>query len=138
MPNEARSAVIRPAEQQVADRGGGNRTIPLVTPARGARQMMNGITDIAPCGAIPEHFHNCEESVIVLQGSGVAVIDGVEHPVGPGDTSWISAGLPHYFRNPSAEEELRIFWTYASPEPTRTLVATGETRPVAAEHTGAP
>jgi quercetin dioxygenase-like cupin family protein len=87
MSNEARSAVIRPAEQQAADRGGGNRTIPLVTPARGARQMMNGITGIALGGAIPEHFHNCEESVIVLQGSGLAVIDGAEHPVGPGHTS---------------------------------------------------
>jgi hypothetical protein len=29
---------------------------------------------------------------------------------------------------------MRIFWTYASIEATRTLVATGETRPVAAEH----
>jgi hypothetical protein len=46
MSNEARSAVIRPAEQQAADRGGGNRTIPLLTRARGARQMMNGITGI--------------------------------------------------------------------------------------------
>ncbi len=134
MPSEARSAVIRPSEQQAADRGGGNRTIPLVTPSRGARQMMNGITAIAPGGAIQAHYHNCEESVIVLDGRGVAVIDTEEHPVGPGDTSWIAAGVPHYFRNASATDTLRIFWTYASPDATRTLVATGDTRPVAAEH----
>lgn len=136
MPSEVRFAVIRPSEQQAADRGGGNRTIPLVTPARGATQMMNGITAIAAGGAIPAHFHNCEESVVVLEGRGVAVIDGVERPVGPGDTSWIAAGVPHYFRNASGMEVLRIFWTYASADATRTLLATGETRAVAAEHRG--
>ena len=128
------AAVIRPADQPVADRGGGNRTIPLVMPGTGARQLINGMTIIAPGGAIGEHFHDCEESVIVLEGSGVAVIDGTEHPVGPGDTSWIPPGLRHYFRNVSTVEPLRIFWTYASITATRTLVASGETRPVAAEH----
>jgi len=87
MPTRPRAAVIRPAEQPVADRGGGNRTTPLVMPGTGARQLSNGITTIAPGGAIG------------LDGQGVAVIDDVEHPVGPGDTSWIPPGLPHYFRN---------------------------------------
>lgn len=129
-----KAAVIRPAEQPVADRGGGARTIPLVTPRTGARQLINGITMIAPGAAIPHHFHNCEESVIVLDGRAIAVIDGQEHAVGPGDTSWIPAGVPHFFRNPSETEGLRIFWTYASIDATRTLVKTGETRAVAAEH----
>lgn len=129
-----RAAIIRPTEQPVADRGGGARTIPLVTPATGSTQMINGITMIAPGAAIPEHFHNCEESVIVLLGQGLAVIGGQEHQVGPGDTSWIPAGLPHYFRNPSEVDPLHIFWTYASVDATRTMVATGQTRPVAAEH----
>lgn len=127
-------AVIRPAEQPAADRGGGNRTIPLVTLRSGARQMLNGITVIAPGGAIPEHFHDCEESVIVLDGAGVAVVGGARHQVGPGDTTWIPPGLPHFFQNASATAGLRIFWTYASATATRTLTATGETRPVAAEH----
>ncbi|MDT7951570.1 MAG: cupin domain-containing protein [Acetobacteraceae bacterium] len=131
---DVQGVVIRPAEQPVADRGGGNRTIPLVMPRSGAKQLINGITAIAPGSTIGEHYHDCEESVIVLEGHGVAVIDGAEHPVGPGDTSWIPPGLPHFFRNVSATEPLRIFWTYASVTATRTLVATGETRPVAAEH----
>lgn len=129
-----KAVVIRPADQPVADRGGGNRTIPLVMPGTGAQQLINGMTIIAPGGAIGEHFHDCEESVIVLEGNGIAVIDGAEHLVGPGDTSWIPPGLRHYFRNASTVETLRIFWTYASVTATRTLVATGETRPVAAEH----
>ncbi len=133
-PIDRQAAVIRPADQPVADRGGGNRTIPLVMPGVGARQLINGITIIAAGGAIQEHFHNCEESVIVLEGAGIAVVGGAEHSVTAGDTSWIPPGLPHYFRNASATEPLRIFWTYASVTADRTLVATGETRPVAAEH----
>ena len=144
MPTENRTAaVIRPADQPVADRGGGARTIPLVTPGTGSRQLINGITMIAPGAAIPLHYHDCEESVIVLdceesvivlEGQAIAVIDGTEHAVGPGDTSWNSPGVPHFFRNPSDTAPLRIFGTYASITATRTLVATGQTRPVAAEH----
>ncbi len=135
-PSEAapKAAVIRPGDQPVADRGGGNRTIPLVMPGIGARQLINGITIIAPGGAIGEHFHDCEKSVMVLDGAAIAVINGTEHPARPGDTCWIPPGMAHYFRNALTTEALRIFWTYASATATRTLVATGETRSVAAEH----
>lgn len=130
----AESAVLRPAERPMADRGGGARTIPLVTPGCGAREMLNGITIFDPGAAIGLHFHDCEESVMVLEGDAIAVLDGVEHRLGAGDTTWIKAGVPHFFRNASGSQPMRIFWTYASVEATRTLVATGETRPVAAEH----
>ena len=127
-------AILRPADLPVADRGGGARTVALVTPRTGSRQMLNGITTIGPGAAIPLHYHNCEESVLVLEGEAIATVDGVEHALRADDLSWIPAGVPHFFRNPSASATLRIFWTYASPTATRTLVATGETRPVAAEH----
>src|SRR5512138_575611 len=130
----ATSAVLRPSELPMADRGGGARTIPLVTPASGSTQLLNGITIFEPGAAIGQHFHNCEESVMVLEGEAIAVLDGVEHRLGAGDTTWIQANGPHFFRNASATQPMRIFWTYASIEATRTLVATGETRPVAAEH----
>lgn len=130
----ARAAVVRPHEQPVADRGGGIRTIPLVTPGRGARQIINGITIFPPRAAIPLHFHNCEESVMVLEGDAVAVIDGAEHRLKPGDTTWIAANVHHCFRNASDVAEMRILWTYASIDATRTLVETGETRAVASEH----
>lgn len=131
----ADAAILRPSELPMADRGGGARTIPLVTPSIGSTQLLNGITIFGPGAAIGEHFHDCEESVMVLEGDAVAVFGGVEHCLQPGDTTWIPAGMPHYFRNASSAAEMRIFWTYASVTATRTMVATGETRPVAAEHT---
>lgn len=131
---ETRAALFRPSEIPAADRGGGNRTIPLVTRRAGATQLINGITVIAPGSAIQRHFHNCEESVMVLSGEGVAEVAGEEFPVHAQDTTFIPANLPHRFRNASATEPLTIFWTYASVEATRTLVDTGETRSVDSEH----
>jgi putative monooxygenase len=130
----AQPAILRPAELPATDRGGGNKTIPLVTPRVGSRQMLNGITAIAPGQAIGLHAHNCEESVIVLEGQGLVELDGVDHPVGTFDTTWVPAGVPHRFKNTSDAQPLRIFWTYASPGATRTLIATGETHSIASEH----
>ena len=87
-----------------------------------------------PGAAIPEHFHNCDESVLILRGSAVAHIDGHTYRVGTGDTSFIPAGIPHYFQNASDTEELHIFWTYASIHADRTIVATGITTRIDEEH----
>ncbi|HEX2724607.1 MAG TPA: cupin domain-containing protein [Beijerinckiaceae bacterium] len=130
-------AVLRPDKLPVTERGGGARTVQLVTAALGSKEMLNGITSFQGGAAIPLHSHNCEESVIVLEGSAVFEIGGVEHELGRYDTTWIPPDVPHRFRNASATEPLRIFWTYASVTATRTLIATGETRSIASEHAGA-
>lgn len=130
----SRPAILHPAAQPVKDRGGGIRTTPLVTAAIGSTQMLNGITTLDPGAAVPPHFHNCEESVLVMSGQAIATIDGVEHALVPGDTSWIPAGIPHFFRNVSDSEPMAIFWTYASIDATRTIVATGITTRIDEEH----
>ena len=66
------AAILRPDELPSVDRGGGNRTIPLVTRATGSDQMLTGMTMIGPGSAIPWHFHNCEETVLVLEGEAFA------------------------------------------------------------------
>ena len=128
----ATHAIIREADRPRIDRGGGAATVQMTTAAAGARGLMNGFTDLPPGGGIPLHWHDVEEAVLVVAGDAVAVIDGVEHSAGPGDTVWVAAGVPHCFLNRSARP-VRIFWTYASAAATRTLAETGETRPVAAE-----
>ena len=126
--------ILRPAELPASDRGGGNKTIPLVSGKIGSKQILNGITSIAPGAAIGLHTHNCEESVIVIEGQAVVELDGVDHALGTFDTIWCPANVPHRFKNPSSEKPLRIFWTYASIDATRTLVATGETHSIGSEH----
>ncbi|MDF3313510.1 cupin domain-containing protein [Rhodococcus sp. T2V] len=128
------AAVLRSSEITPRQRGGGARTIPLVSQQVGGKDFLNGITMFGPGAAIPEHFHNCDESVLIIRGSAVAHIDGIEHPVTVGDNSFIPAGIPHFFRNASDTDELHIFWTYASVDANRTIVATGATTRIDEEH----
>ena len=130
----ASAAILRPERLQAIDRGGGARTTPLVTQGVGSTSMLNGITEFQPGASIPMHSHNCEESVMVLDGECIAVMDGIEHVLGPNDTTFIPGGVPHRFINASKTHNARIFWTYASVDATRTMIATGETRPVSTEH----
>ncbi len=126
--------ILRPSERPTNERGGGARTTPLVTRACGSTSLINGITAFEPGAAIGMHFHNCEESVMVLEGDAIAEIDGVQHRLSAGDTTWIPSNLPHRFINASDSAPMRIFWTYASIDATRTMVATGDTRTIDAEH----
>ncbi|MBV6657513.1 MAG: cupin domain-containing protein [Devosiaceae bacterium] len=116
------------------NRGGGNATTPLVTRASGTRQMLSGTTTIAPGGAIPLHTHNCEECIVVLDGWGYFDIDGEATRIERHDAGWVPEEVPHRVRNGSDTEPMTILWVYASVDATRTLVETGETRPVSAEH----
>ena len=55
---------------------------------------------------------------MVTTGRAVAHIEGVAHDVTVGDTSFIPAGVRHYFENASSTEEMHIFWTYSSVDAT--------------------
>ncbi|MGF6177986.1 cupin domain-containing protein [Ensifer sp. 4252] len=121
-------AILRRGDVQSIDRGGGARTTPLVTRRCGSSSLLNGITTFDPGASIGLHTHNCEESVVVIEGLAIAEIDGVQHELGVHDTTWIAANVPHRFINASATDPMRIFWTYASTDATRTIIATGEER----------
>jgi quercetin dioxygenase-like cupin family protein len=117
----------------VNDRGNGARTIPLVNRGCGSTSMINGITAFDPGAKIGVHFHNCEESVMILEGEAIAEIDGKRHALKAGDTTWIPANVPHRFLNES-DGPMRIFWTYATVDATRTMVATGIEQSIDDEH----
>jgi quercetin dioxygenase-like cupin family protein len=133
-PRALSPAVLKPDEIRSHDRGGGAKTTPLVSPAIGAQGFINGITEFGPGAAIPFHSHNCEESVMLLEGDAMLDIQGEEHRLKPLDTTWIPPNIPHRFRNLSASAPMKILWIYARTDATRTLTDTGETRFVSAEH----
>ena len=119
------SALRREADRPRIARGGGASTVQMITPDTGARDILNGFTDMPPGTGIPLHFHDCEESVLIVAGEALVEIEGRLQHAQAGDVVWIAAGVPHRFSNPSDAQPLRIFWTYASAEATRTLVDTG-------------
>ncbi len=110
----AQGQVLRPSRLNSVQRGGGARTTPLVTRGIGSTSMLNGITEFEPGASIPMHSHNCEESVLMLEGACIAVIGDVEHEVGLHDTTFIPGGVPHRFINISQTRSAKIFWTNAS------------------------
>lgn len=134
MSNTISAAILRPAEIPRNDRGGGAFTTPLVSRRIGATSFINGITEFAPGGEVDFHSHNCEESVVLLEGEAILDIDGQSHRLQPFDTTWIPPNVMHRFRNASAQQPMKILWIYASPDATRTLAKTGETRLVNSEH----
>jgi quercetin dioxygenase-like cupin family protein len=126
---DAKLTVIRPDKVSPHDRGGGVRTSYLVTRALGAEQFLNGITEFDPGAELPFHSHNCEESVVVLEGTALFERDGEKTELAPFDTTFVPAGVVHRFAN-HGSSTMRILWTYGSVEATRTLAATGETFPI--------
>jgi putative monooxygenase len=127
-------AVLRPADLPAFSRGGGASTIPLVTRARGAAVFLSGQTLFEGGAGIPLHVHNCPESVVILEGDAIVEIAGQEYTLTAFDTTYVDAEVPHRFRNASDTEPMRILWTYASIDATRTIVETGVTTRIDAEH----
>ncbi len=132
--SKPKSAILREAEFPKIARVGGASTTQLVTPNCGAGAFLSGFTDIPPGAAIPLHYHDCEEAVLVVSGDATVEVDGEQFSAHTGDVVWQPENIPHRFINASETEVLRIYWTYASVDATRTLVETGETGPILAEH----
>ncbi|WP_247729839.1 cupin domain-containing protein [Halovivax limisalsi] len=55
-------------------------------------------------GEVPEHTNEVEHEQYVLAGEYVVGIDGEEHTVSAGDSLFIPAGVPHWYRNESDED----------------------------------
>ncbi|WP_321865867.1 cupin domain-containing protein [Paraburkholderia tropica] len=128
------AALLKPDQMPVYDRGGGASTTPLVGKSLGSDSFITGYTSFAPGVKIPFHSHNCQESVVLVEGHAILDIDGLEFELKPLDTTFIPPNVPHRFRNPSETEPMKILWIYANQDATRTLSDSGETRPVSAEH----
>ncbi len=70
----------------------------------GAANFSLGTQTVAPQCFIREHTHAHQEEVIhVVEGRGLARIDGVEHPMEAGTTVYVGRGRKHHFLNPNDE-----------------------------------
>jgi quercetin dioxygenase-like cupin family protein len=71
-----------------------------------------------PEGFAGPHDHPFEEAYLILEGETVAVLDGAEYHLRPGDIAWAGVGCTHTFSNP-AEGRVRWLETQAPQPPGR-------------------
>ena len=114
--------VLPGLDTEPVERGGGVRTWHLVTAERGATEFLTGITEFDAGAALALHFHNCQESVTVLEGHAVFEADGESCALEPTVATLVPTGTVHRFRNPGPGR-LRILFVYGSVNATRTVVS---------------
>ncbi|WP_050470429.1 cupin domain-containing protein [Herbaspirillum chlorophenolicum] len=130
----SQAALLKPEDLKTYERGGGARTTPLVGPSLGCNAFITGYTSFGGGAEIAFHSHNCEESVVLMEGEAIMDIDGLEFQLKPHDVTFIPPNVSHRFRNLSKTNPMKIMWIYARTDATRTLTETGATAPVSAEH----
>lgn len=128
------AALLRPEELVTYERGGGARTTPLVNSAIGTKSFITGYTAFEGGAVIPFHSHNCQESVVLMEGDAIMDIGGLEYQLKAHDVTFIPPNVVHRFRNMSSTKPMKILWIYESTSATRTLTETGQTAPVSAEY----
>ena len=71
-----------------------------------------GTQTVAPRSFIREHTHDRNEEIIfVVEGKGIARVDGVDHPIEKGSCVLIGHHRKHHFLNPN-DEPLTFLWLF--------------------------
>jgi mannose-6-phosphate isomerase-like protein (cupin superfamily) len=74
------------------------------------------LMSLRPREEIGEEVHTLDQFIRVETGSGVAILDGVEHKISDGTAVVIPAGTKHNVINNSDGDELKLYTVYSPPE----------------------
>jgi 2-keto-3-deoxy-L-rhamnonate aldolase RhmA/quercetin dioxygenase-like cupin family protein len=84
-------------------------------------EMSGGYGLFQPGGRLPAHFHDFDESICIIEGTAVCVVEGRRYHQSGCNTALQPRGRVHYFINES-KEPMAMIWVYAGPVPERIIV----------------
>jgi len=79
----------------------------LISKDDGAENFAMRMFELQPGGHTPLHTHPHEHEVFVIQGLGVFVYEGQEHPFGAEDVIFVPPNTEHRFKN-TGDSVLRL------------------------------
>jgi 2-dehydro-3-deoxyglucarate aldolase/4-hydroxy-2-oxoheptanedioate aldolase len=95
-------------------------------------EMSGGYGLFHPCGRLPAHVHDFDESICIIDGTATCIVEGQRYPLSDCATALVPRGRVHYFINDSSGP-MAMLWVYAGPTPERIVVeercATAEGNP---------
>ena len=98
----------------------GIRHMTLAGPSDGLRALEVWHQRVAPGAATPWHRHDCEEVVVVLQGTGCCEFEGRRVSFGPQSTLIVPANVVHQITNTGDTEAVLIAALSMAPVEVRT------------------
>ncbi|MGE0605639.1 MAG: aldolase/citrate lyase family protein [Pirellulales bacterium] len=87
----------------------------------GAQGLSGGYGLFAPGARLPCHLHDFDESITIVQGSAICVVEGREYTVCDLATALAPRGRCHYFIN-RTHQPMAMIWVYAGDLPQRLVL----------------
>jgi mannose-6-phosphate isomerase-like protein (cupin superfamily) len=74
------------------------------------------LMSLLPGEEIGEEVHGLDQFLRIEKGTGKAVLDGVEHPIGDGFAIIVPAGTRHNIINTSPTDPMKLYTVYSPPD----------------------
>jgi putative monooxygenase len=88
----------------------------------GSVGICGGYGRFQPGASLPCHTHRYDESITIIDGQAICLVQGERYQLSGYDTAFVPEGRPHRFLNHS-NSFMAMVWVYAGSEPERTLVS---------------
>ena len=74
------------------------------------------LMSLLPNEEIGSEVHTLDQFLRIETGTGVAILDGVEHSIGDGSAIVVPAGTEHNIKNTSPDKAMKLYTVYSPPE----------------------
>jgi quercetin dioxygenase-like cupin family protein len=113
--------IVRYKSESIYELSGNAFFLDLFARRFGAVGICGGHGRFLPGASLPCHIHDFDESITIVKGAAVCLVQGRRYELSGYDTAFIPRGLPHRFLNLS-DQEMSMVWVYAGSEPDRQVV----------------